>query len=70
MGSLFTSVCPSLVLRGIGETIASRSIPKVTILSHLVRLRCFTCLIAVLCWSLLSLFHCSISLSTLLPKPD
>uniref|UniRef100_A0A804NI21 Maternal effect embryo arrest 18 n=1 Tax=Zea mays TaxID=4577 RepID=A0A804NI21_MAIZE len=28
MGSLFTSVCPSLVLRGIGETIASRSIPK------------------------------------------
>eukprot|EP00267_Zea_mays_P036141 XP_008672665.1 uncharacterized LOC100278657 isoform X4 [Zea mays] len=30
MGSLFTSVCPSLVLRGIGETIASRSIPKVS----------------------------------------
>nr|BAJ95269.1 predicted protein [Hordeum vulgare subsp. vulgare] len=28
MGSLFTSVCPSLVLHGIGETIASRSIPK------------------------------------------
>ncbi|XP_066309112.1 uncharacterized protein [Miscanthus floridulus] len=30
LGSLFTSVCPSLVLRGIGETIASRSIPKVS----------------------------------------
>ncbi|XP_037405883.1 gluconeogenesis factor-like isoform X3 [Triticum dicoccoides] len=33
MGSLFTSVCPSLVLRGIGETIASRSIPKVLLLN-------------------------------------
>lgn len=33
MGSLFTSVCPSLVLRGIGETIASRSIPKILLLN-------------------------------------
>ncbi|CAD6237868.1 unnamed protein product [Miscanthus lutarioriparius] len=33
LGSLFTSVCPSLVLRGIGETIASRSIPKVLLLN-------------------------------------
>ncbi|XP_039848221.1 uncharacterized protein YNL011C-like [Panicum virgatum] len=33
MGSLFTSLCPSLVLRGIGETIASRSIPKVLLLN-------------------------------------
>ncbi|GLT29572.1 hypothetical protein SLA2020_044300 [Shorea laevis] len=28
MGSLFTSVCPSLVLLGIGEIISSRSCPK------------------------------------------
>ncbi|GAB4831388.1 hypothetical protein Ancab_005399 [Ancistrocladus abbreviatus] len=28
MGSLFTSICPSLVLIGIGEIIASRSCPK------------------------------------------
>ncbi|XP_078431597.1 maternal effect embryo arrest 18 isoform X2 [Wolffia australiana] len=33
MGSLFTSICPSLVLRGIGETISSRSIPKVLLLN-------------------------------------
>ncbi|KAG0465573.1 hypothetical protein HPP92_019737, partial [Vanilla planifolia] len=33
MGSLFTSICPSLVLPGIGETIASRSIPKVLLLN-------------------------------------
>lgn len=33
MGSLFTSICPSLVLRGIGEIIASRSIPKVLLLN-------------------------------------
>ncbi|GJN18388.1 hypothetical protein PR202_gb05547 [Eleusine coracana subsp. coracana] len=33
MGSLFTSLCPSLVLRGIGETIASRAIPKVLLLN-------------------------------------
>ncbi|XP_064960111.1 uncharacterized protein LOC103973718 isoform X2 [Musa acuminata AAA Group] len=33
MGSLFTSVCPSLVLHGIGEIIASRSIPKVLLLN-------------------------------------
>ncbi|XP_057791018.1 uncharacterized protein LOC131008141 [Salvia miltiorrhiza] len=29
MGSLFTLICPSLVLRGIGESISSRSCPKV-----------------------------------------
>ncbi|KAL9668410.1 hypothetical protein QQ045_002791 [Rhodiola kirilowii] len=29
MGSLFTSICPSLVLKGVGEIIASRSCPKV-----------------------------------------
>ncbi|KAM0845069.1 hypothetical protein ACQ4PT_056628 [Festuca glaucescens] len=33
MGSLFTSICPSLVLRGIGETVASRSVPKVLLLN-------------------------------------
>ncbi|KAL8553966.1 hypothetical protein ACS0TY_002283 [Phlomoides rotata] len=33
MGSLFTSICPSLVLRGIGEIISSRSCPKVLLLS-------------------------------------
>lgn len=33
MGSLFTSICPSLVLLGIGEVIASRSIPKVLLLN-------------------------------------
>ncbi|KAJ4749551.1 maternal effect embryo arrest 18 [Rhynchospora pubera] len=33
MGSLFTSVCPSLVLQGIGERISSRSIPKVLLLN-------------------------------------
>ncbi|XP_008791393.3 uncharacterized protein YNL011C isoform X2 [Phoenix dactylifera] len=33
MGSLYTSICPSLVLHGIGEAIASRSIPKVLLLN-------------------------------------
>ncbi|KAJ6830710.1 uncharacterized protein M6B38_351105 [Iris pallida] len=33
MGSLFTSICPSLVLHGIGELIASRPIPKVLLLN-------------------------------------
>ncbi|XP_050367904.1 uncharacterized protein YNL011C [Argentina anserina] len=33
MGSLFTSVCPSLVLIGIGEIISSRSCPKVLLLN-------------------------------------
>ncbi|KAL6206686.1 hypothetical protein ACLB2K_023933 [Fragaria x ananassa] len=33
MGSLFTSVCPSLVLIGIGENISSRSCPKVLLLN-------------------------------------
>ncbi|KAM7255308.1 hypothetical protein ACFE04_020549 [Oxalis oulophora] len=33
MGSLFTSICPSLVLLGIGEVISSRSCPKVLLLN-------------------------------------
>ncbi|XP_055961161.1 uncharacterized protein YNL011C isoform X3 [Mercurialis annua] len=33
MGSLFTSICPSLVLRGIGENISSRTCPKVLLLN-------------------------------------
>lgn len=33
MGSLYTSICPSLVLRGVGETIAARSCLKVLILN-------------------------------------
>ncbi|KAK6932664.1 2-phospho-L-lactate transferase CofD [Dillenia turbinata] len=33
MGSLFTSICPSLVLLGIGEIIGSRTCPKVLLLN-------------------------------------
>ncbi|GMH05501.1 hypothetical protein Nepgr_007341 [Nepenthes gracilis] len=33
MGSLFTSICPSLVLIGIGEIISSRSCPKILLLN-------------------------------------
>ncbi|KAK1302924.1 hypothetical protein QJS10_CPB12g01078 [Acorus calamus] len=33
MGSLFTSICPSLVLHGIGEIISSRPVPKVLLLN-------------------------------------
>lgn len=33
MGSLFTSICPSLVLTGIGETISSRACPKILLLN-------------------------------------
>ncbi|KAM1108192.1 hypothetical protein TB2_004741 [Malus domestica] len=33
MGSLFTSICPSLVLIGIGEIISSKSCPKVLLLN-------------------------------------
>ncbi|XP_009775897.1 uncharacterized protein YNL011C isoform X1 [Nicotiana sylvestris] len=33
MGSLFTSICPSLVLLGVGETISSRTCPKVLLLN-------------------------------------
>ncbi len=29
MGSLFTSICPSLCLEGVGEAIAARQVPKV-----------------------------------------
>lgn len=35
MGSLFTSICPSLVLLGVGEIISSRSCPKVLLLNSL-----------------------------------
>lgn len=33
MGSLYTSVCPSLVLRGVGEAVAARACPKVLVLN-------------------------------------
>ncbi|KAL2620871.1 hypothetical protein R1flu_001076 [Riccia fluitans] len=33
MGSLYTSICPSLVLRGVGETIARRTCPKILIIN-------------------------------------
>ena len=34
MGSLYTSLCPSLVLRGVGEAIASRKgAPKILLLN-------------------------------------
>ncbi|KAM7525038.1 hypothetical protein LguiA_014940 [Lonicera macranthoides] len=33
MGSLFTSICPSLVLLGVGEIISSRACPKVLLLN-------------------------------------
>ncbi|XP_048141518.1 uncharacterized protein LOC115752930 isoform X2 [Rhodamnia argentea] len=33
MGSLFTSICPSLVLLGVGEIISSRTCPKVLLLN-------------------------------------
>lgn len=33
MGSLYTSVCPSLILRGVGEAVASRKCPKILILN-------------------------------------
>eukprot|EP00897_Mesotaenium_endlicherianum_P000001 jgi/Mesen1/10000/ME000072S09413 len=33
MGSLYTSICPSLVLRGVGEAIASRKCPKILLLN-------------------------------------
>lgn len=33
MGSLFTSICPSLVLLGVGEIISARSCPKVLLLN-------------------------------------
>ena len=33
MGSLYTSICPSLILKGVGEEIASRNCPKVVILN-------------------------------------
>eukprot|EP00891_Asterochloris_glomerata_P008123 jgi/Astpho2/8123/fgenesh1_pg.00120_%23_73_t len=33
MGSLYTSICPSLVLEGVGERIAQRLVPKILILN-------------------------------------
>ncbi|GMH38306.1 hypothetical protein BSKO_06190 [Bryopsis sp. KO-2023] len=33
MGSLYTSICPSLILDGMGEVIASRTVPKILILN-------------------------------------
>jgi len=33
MGSLYTSVCPSLVLRGVGESVAARACPKILVLN-------------------------------------
>ncbi|CAD7700792.1 unnamed protein product [Ostreobium quekettii] len=33
MGSLYTSICPSLILEGIGEAIAARRVPKVLLLN-------------------------------------
>lgn len=32
MGSLYTSICPTLCLDGMGETIAQRAVPKVGVL--------------------------------------
>lgn len=33
MGSLYTSICPSLCLEGVGEHVAARSVPKVMLLN-------------------------------------
>lgn len=33
MGSLYTSICPSLVLRGVGEAISERNCPKILLLN-------------------------------------
>jgi len=33
MGSLYTSICPSLILEGVGEVIAGRDVPKVLLLN-------------------------------------
>lgn len=33
MGSLYTSITPSLVLRGVGEAVAARECPKVLLLN-------------------------------------
>ncbi|KAL0021300.1 hypothetical protein WJX77_000853 [Trebouxia sp. C0004] len=33
MGSLYTSICPSLILQGVGERIAARDVPKIVILN-------------------------------------
>lgn len=33
MGSLYTSICPSLILDGVGEAIASREIPKILLVN-------------------------------------
>lgn len=36
MGSLFTSIAPSLILRGVGEAVAARSVPKILLLNGAV----------------------------------
>lgn len=33
MGSFYTSICPSLILRGVGEAVAARACPKIFILN-------------------------------------
>ena len=33
MGSLYTSIAPSLILRGVGEAVAERACPKVLLLN-------------------------------------
>lgn len=33
MGSLYTSICPSLILDGMGEAIAAKSVPKILIMN-------------------------------------
>ena len=33
MGSLYTSICPSLILKGTGETIAARNCPKILVMN-------------------------------------
>lgn len=33
MGSLYTSICPSLVLQGVGEAVAASAAPKILILN-------------------------------------
>jgi 2-phospho-L-lactate transferase CofD len=33
MGSLYTSICPSLILAGVGEAIAARGVPKLLLLN-------------------------------------
>ena len=43
MGSLYTSICPSLVLRGVGEAVADVSCPKILILNGSLDRETSTC---------------------------